>query len=140
MTVRATDRGSPPLWSEATLTVHLVDVNENTHAPAFADLVQAASVKENMPPGTLVTTVKASDADAPGDDSRVTYSIRGGDGQGYFSIDEKGKARPTSSILAPLAVRLAGGGDGVVEGGEGGGAVTWAFPLSQARPGPHPGL
>lgn len=96
LTVRASDRGSPPLWSEATLTVHLIDVNENAHAPVFADLVQTAAVKEDSPAGTLVTSVKASDADAPGDDSRVTYSIRGGDGQGYFSVDEKGESFSSS--------------------------------------------
>ncbi|KAE8749570.1 hypothetical protein FOCC_FOCC003837, partial [Frankliniella occidentalis] len=91
VTVRATDRGTPALWSEAALTVHLIDVNENAHAPLFDDLVQTAAVLENATVGTLVTSVKASDADAPGDDSRITFSIRGGDGQGYFSIDDKGK-------------------------------------------------
>lgn len=109
LTVRATDRGSPPLWSEATLTVNLNDVNENAHAPAFADLVQTATVRENAPAGTYVTSVKASDADAPGDDSRVSYSIRGGNGQGYFSVDEKGKSRcsstsPSTNSLLRLAL------------------------------------
>ncbi|KAK3921990.1 Fat-like cadherin-related tumor suppressor-like protein [Frankliniella fusca] len=93
LTVRATDRGTPALWSEATLTVHLIDVNENVHAPLFDDVVQTAAVLENATVGTLVTSVKASDADGPGDDSRVTFSIRGGDGQGYFSIDEKGESQ-----------------------------------------------
>ncbi|XP_052121154.1 fat-like cadherin-related tumor suppressor homolog isoform X3 [Frankliniella occidentalis] len=98
VTVRATDRGTPALWSEAALTVHLIDVNENAHAPLFDDLVQTAAVLENATVGTLVTSVKASDADAPGDDSRITFSIRGGDGQGYFSIDDKGHVR----TLVPL--------------------------------------
>nr|CAD7448921.1 unnamed protein product [Timema bartmani] len=88
--VRAHDRGTPSLSSETTVIVEIVDVNENLHAPEFDDFVVAASVKENQPVGTLVTTVHATDADPPGDDSVVGYSIRGGDGIGLFSIDSEG--------------------------------------------------
>ncbi|KAF4525611.1 hypothetical protein B566_EDAN001210 [Ephemera danica] len=80
LTVRAKDRGTPPLSSETTLIVEVVDVNENRFAPRFDDFVVSASVSENRPPGTHVTRIKATDADPPGDDSRVSYSIRGGDG------------------------------------------------------------
>ncbi|KMQ95317.1 fat-like cadherin-related tumor suppressor-like protein [Lasius niger] len=48
-------------------------------------------VIENQPVGTLVTTVRAKDADPPGGDSKIGYSIRGGDGVGIFSIDDEGK-------------------------------------------------
>lgn len=98
LTVRARDRGTPSLLSEVTLVVDVADVNENLHAPVFEDFVIAASVLENQPVGTLVTTVTATDADAPGDDSRVGYSIRAGDGLGYFSIDEQGNIR-TLTVL-----------------------------------------
>lgn len=91
LTVRARDRGTPSLTSEVTLVIDVADVNENLNAPEFDDFVIAVSVLENQPIGTLVTTVKATDADPPGDDSRVGYSIRAGDGLGYFSIDDQGK-------------------------------------------------
>jgi protocadherin Fat 1/2/3 len=71
--------------------VEIVDVNENRHAPRFEDFVATATVPENQPVGTVVTRVTAKDADPPGDDSRLAYSIRGGDGLGYFSIDDQGK-------------------------------------------------
>lgn len=90
LTVRARDRGTPSLLTEVTLVVEVVDVNENLLAPEFEDFVVSAAVLENQPVGTLVTTVKASDGDPPGDDSRVSYFIRAGDGLGYFSIDDQG--------------------------------------------------
>ena len=90
LTVRARDRGSPSLSSEAHLAVEVVDVNENLYAPRFDDFVTEASVKENSPPGTLVVKIAATDADPPGDDSRLSYSIRAGTGLGLFSIDNEG--------------------------------------------------
>lgn len=91
LVVRARDRGTPPLMSETTVLVEVVDVNENVHAPLFPNFVAMASVRENSPVGTVVTTVTAVDDDPPGDDSRVSYSIRGGDGVGLFTIDDKGE-------------------------------------------------
>lgn len=92
--VRARDRGTPPLSSTATVVVEVVDVDENLHAPRFDDFVAVATILENQPSETLVTTVKASDADAKGDSSKVSYSIRGGDGLGLFTIDQQGTVRP----------------------------------------------
>jgi hypothetical protein len=91
LTVRARDRGNPSLFSDTNVIVEVVDVNENLHAPLFDDFVVSASIRENQPVGAQVTTVRATDADPPGDDSRVAYSIRGGDGIGLFSIDNEGK-------------------------------------------------
>jgi len=91
LTVVARDRGSPALSSQASLAVEVVDVNENLYAPRFDDFAIECSVKENSPPGTVVTKVTAQDADPPGDDSRITYSIRSGTGLGLFSIDSQGK-------------------------------------------------
>lgn len=97
--VRAEDRGTPPLSSEVTLLVEVVDVNENLNPPVFHDFVVAASVHENQPVGTFVIKVKAIDDDpADSDDSRVGYSIKSGDGLGYFSIDNEGNIR-TLSVL-----------------------------------------
>lgn len=91
LTIVAKDRGEPSLSSETMVIVEVVDVNENIHAPVFDDFVVSASVFENQPVGTLVTTVRAKDADPPGGDSRIGYSIRGGDGVGLFNIDDEGK-------------------------------------------------
>lgn len=105
LTVRAKDRGSPSLSSEAYLAVEVVDVNENLYAPRFEDFVSEASVRENAPPGTIVAKVTATDADPPGDDSRLSYVIRGGTGLGLFSIDNEGQwqaATKQSAILLAI--------------------------------------
>ncbi|XP_011694222.1 PREDICTED: fat-like cadherin-related tumor suppressor homolog [Wasmannia auropunctata] len=91
LTIVARDRGEPSLSSETMLVIEVIDVNENLHAPVFDDFVVSASVFENQPIGTLVTTTRAKDADPPGGDSRIGYSIRGGDGVGIFSIDNEGE-------------------------------------------------
>lgn len=87
----ANDKGNPSLSSEATVIINVVDVNENMYAPQFSDFVLNCSVLENQPIGTIVMQVNATDADPPGEDSRIEYSIRGGDGIGLFTIDDKGE-------------------------------------------------
>lgn len=89
--VKAIDRGTPALSSETSVIIEVIDVNENKYAPQFEDFVLSGSVSENQPIGTHVMVVAAKDSDAPGPDSRITYSIRGGDGLGLFSIDGDGK-------------------------------------------------
>lgn len=91
VTVRAIDRGTPSISSEATVIIEIIDVNENRYAPQFDDFVLTGSVSENQVSGTHVMTITARDADAPGPDSRISYSIRGGDGLGIFTIDNDGK-------------------------------------------------
>ncbi|XP_058804510.1 fat-like cadherin-related tumor suppressor homolog isoform X2 [Phymastichus coffea] len=98
LTIIAHDKGEPKLSSETILIIEVVDDNENLNTPVFADFVVAASVAENQAIGTHVTQVKAKDADPPGGDSRIGYSIRGGDGVGLFSIDDEGNIK-TKAIL-----------------------------------------
>ncbi|XP_065345647.1 fat-like cadherin-related tumor suppressor homolog isoform X4 [Cloeon dipterum] len=90
LVIRASDWGTPSLSSEVTVEVEVVDVNENLYPPQFSDFVVSVAVAENQPPGTHVARVLATDKDAPGDDSRISYSIRGGDGVGLFAIDNQG--------------------------------------------------
>lgn len=90
--VKAIDRGTPALSAETSVIIEVIDVNENKFAPQFEDFVLTGSVAENQPPGAHVMTAIARDADAIGPDSRITYSIRGGDGLGIFSIDSEGES------------------------------------------------
>ncbi|KAL0839199.1 hypothetical protein ABMA28_015971 [Loxostege sticticalis] len=99
VTVRATDGGRPALWAEATVIVEVLDVDENTHAPLFADrTVLLASVPEDAARGTKVLAAAATDADPPGRDSRLAYYIVAGSGMAHFSIDDEGVIR----TLTPL--------------------------------------
>lgn len=89
--MRATDGGRPALWAEATVIVEVLDVDENTHAPLFADrTVLLASVPEDAARGTKVLAAAATDADPPGRDSRLAYYIVAGSGMAHFSIDDEG--------------------------------------------------
>ncbi|XP_058123843.1 fat-like cadherin-related tumor suppressor homolog [Anopheles ziemanni] len=96
--VKAIDRGTPSLSSETAVIVEVIDVNENRFAPQFEDYVLVGSIAENKPPGAQVMHVVAKDADLPGPDSRVTYSIKGGDGLGIFTIDNEGTIRTLASL------------------------------------------
>lgn len=99
VTVRATDGGRPALWAEAALIVELVDVDENAHAPAFADhAALAGAVREDALPGAVALAAAATDADPPGRDSRLAYYLVGGSGLAHFSIDDAGIIR----TLTPL--------------------------------------
>ncbi|NXH16113.1 PCDGA protein, partial [Bucco capensis] len=78
-TVRASDGGSPPLWSSTVLSLRVLDVNDN--APVFEEASYRARVPENNVVGALVLTVRAwvlnvtaTDADA-GTNARISYSF-----------------------------------------------------------------
>ncbi|XP_037297103.1 fat-like cadherin-related tumor suppressor homolog isoform X2 [Manduca sexta] len=99
VTVRATDGGQPALWAEATVIVEVVDVDENRYAPAFSDhAVVSGAVREDAARGARVLAAPATDADAPGRDSRLAYYIVAGSGMAHFSVDDAGVIR----TLTPL--------------------------------------
>ena len=99
LTILAADGGSPSLVSSASFIIEILDVNENVHPPIFPSFYTEAAVPENMPIGSLVTKVSAKDFDKAGsDDSRVSFSIRAGNGLNSFSIDDNGSIR-TSVVL-----------------------------------------
>ena len=73
-TVVAYDSGVPRLSSTARITVTVINVNDQD--PKFEQKSYTASVKENSPPGTHVTAVKALDGDE-GQFGEVSYSLIG---------------------------------------------------------------
>lgn len=62
LTVRAVDHGLPSLSSTQTLTVEVVDVNDQS--PVFSQSIYNASVAENRDPGEPVIRVSATDKDS----------------------------------------------------------------------------
>ncbi|KAM4875294.1 protocadherin alpha-13 isoform 7-T7 [Thomomys bottae] len=70
--VTARDGGSPPLWSTASVSVEVADVNDN--APAFAQAEYTVFVKENNAPGSHIFTVRARDVDAQ-ENACVSYAL-----------------------------------------------------------------
>ncbi|XP_009893439.1 PREDICTED: protocadherin gamma-A7-like, partial [Charadrius vociferus] len=110
VTVRASDSGSPPLWSSAVLALRVLDVNDN--APVFAEARYSARVPENNAAGALVLTVRASDADW-GQNARVRYRlwegrVRGAALSSYVSVQaETGVSLTADSRKSQL--RFSGG-------------------------------
>ncbi|XP_044311184.1 protocadherin Fat 1 isoform X1 [Varanus komodoensis] len=99
LTVRAKDKGKPiSLSSTCYVEIEVVDVNENLFAPHFPNFVDKGFVNEDVPIGTLVMSVSASDADA-GRDGKIKYSIRDGSGVGIFRIDEDKGSISTVDLL-----------------------------------------
>ncbi|XP_016332565.1 protocadherin-19-like isoform X4 [Sinocyclocheilus anshuiensis] len=98
--VSAKDGGDPPLTSNATVRVVVLDVNDNTPVMTTPPLVNGTaevSIPKNAGVGYLVTQIKADDYDE-GENGRLTYSISEGD-MAYFEIDQiNGEVRTTKTF------------------------------------------
>ncbi|KAK2504422.1 hypothetical protein MC885_006355, partial [Smutsia gigantea] len=81
-TVRASDSGSPPRASEIPVYLEIVDINDNN--PIFDQPSYQEAVFEDVPVGTVVLAVTATDADS-GNFALIEYSL--GDGEGKFAIN-----------------------------------------------------
>ncbi|KAI5754092.1 hypothetical protein M8J77_005676 [Diaphorina citri] len=82
--VTATDSHFPPHSSTTTLQINVLDSND--HAPVFEapGSEYESSVRESVPIGTTVTTVRATDKDI-GHNSEIEYSIQSIDAGGLGS-------------------------------------------------------
>ncbi|WP_425616193.1 cadherin domain-containing protein [Anatilimnocola sp. NA78] len=79
LTIRVTDSGFPSLSTDATVTVNVLNVNEQ---PTASGAIFA--LPENSAAGTLVGQVSGSDVDAG---QTVTYAIVSGNTAGAFTIN-----------------------------------------------------
>ncbi|KAJ8246897.1 hypothetical protein GJAV_G00256570 [Gymnothorax javanicus] len=68
----ASDAGSPALSTKKTVSVGILDANDNP--PIFSQPSYIVYVKENRMPGTLLCSVSASDPDL-GENAKISYSI-----------------------------------------------------------------
>ncbi|XP_072751447.1 cadherin-related tumor suppressor [Anoplolepis gracilipes] len=85
--VTARDRGEPSRSSSTTVTVMVLDENDNS--PVFDPRQYSATVAENASIGASVLQVSAMDRDE-GANGRVRYSIAMGDDNRDFTISEDG--------------------------------------------------
>lgn len=72
LVVTASDHGAQPLLSSGTVTIKVLDENDNP--PKFLKQAFLNSIPENRPPGTPAGDVPASDEDT-GDNARFVFSI-----------------------------------------------------------------
>ncbi|KAI8512133.1 hypothetical protein Bbelb_087720 [Branchiostoma belcheri] len=95
LTIEVADDGATPLTATSTLTVSIVDVNDQS--PAFPAATCTGSVSDDVSVGTAITlvgcTLTATDGDS-GD--TVTYALTGADSS-YYAIDA---SNPTSINVA----------------------------------------
>ncbi|XP_061103933.1 protocadherin Fat 3-like [Conger conger] len=92
--VRAIDSGFPGQSSDVTVTLSVVDSNDNP--PVFSQPLYEAYVSELAPKGQLVTCVQASDADMS-DSNNLEYRILSGNERMNFVMHEKMGAITLSS-------------------------------------------
>ncbi|XP_058860276.1 cadherin EGF LAG seven-pass G-type receptor 2-like isoform X2 [Acipenser ruthenus] len=79
--VEAKDNGSPPMSSSASVSITILDVNDNN--PEFTQKSYNMRLNEDAAVGTSVVTVSAMDKDV---NSVVTYQISSGNTRNRFSI------------------------------------------------------
>ena len=83
ITVSAADMGTPdPLTCSATITVNIIDVNDNP--PTAPD--NSTTVRENSPPGTFVGRVVGTDVDT-GLGGAIRYTLIDGNIGNAFTIN-----------------------------------------------------
>uniref|UniRef100_A0AAQ6IE98 Cadherin, EGF LAG seven-pass G-type receptor 3 n=1 Tax=Anabas testudineus TaxID=64144 RepID=A0AAQ6IE98_ANATE len=92
--VEARDYGMPPLSATASVTITVMDVNDNR--PEFLQKEYYARLNEDAAVGTSVVSVTAVDRDV---NSAVTYQITGGNTRNRFAISTAGGAGLLSLAL-----------------------------------------
>ncbi|XP_062429972.1 protocadherin Fat 4 [Rhea pennata] len=83
LVIQAVDSGTVSLSSTCTLSIDVLDENDNS--PSFPKSTLLVDVLENMRVGELVSSVTATDSDS-GDNADLHYSITGTNNHGTFSI------------------------------------------------------
>ncbi|XP_055921859.1 cadherin-related tumor suppressor [Eupeodes corollae] len=99
MTVLATDNGKPPMYSECLVNVNVVDANNNP--PRFESRSYLSPVPEDAKAGQKIVQVVAKDKLDYGVNAEIDYSIVGGNGSSYFTIN---KQDGWISVSKPIAV------------------------------------
>nr|XP_006004060.2 PREDICTED: cadherin EGF LAG seven-pass G-type receptor 1 [Latimeria chalumnae] len=79
--VEARDQGKPAMTSSASISINVLDVNDND--PTFTEKMYHLRLNEDAAVGSSVVTVKATDKDA---NSVVTYQISSGNTRNRFAI------------------------------------------------------
>ncbi|KAI5626828.1 hypothetical protein C0J50_13326 [Silurus asotus] len=83
LTLTAVDGGSPPISGSSTIIVNIVDVNDN--APVFSKSLYKTTISENIPVGTTVIVLNATDMDE-GMNREIVYSIQKRDQEKILEI------------------------------------------------------
>ncbi|XP_046739792.1 cadherin-related tumor suppressor [Diprion similis] len=102
LTVVATDNGKPPMSSKVTISVNVVDANNNV--PKFEQRSYLSPVPEGYAVGKRVVILVAKDEADFGVNAEIEYSFVDGNGTEYFAIDQFTGWVVVSKSLAGLPV------------------------------------
>ncbi|XP_056358645.1 protocadherin gamma-B5-like [Oenanthe melanoleuca] len=98
LVLTAVDGGEPPRSGAVQIRVNVTDANDNP--PVFSKSLYEARVAENLPVGSLVLQVRATDADA-GSNGKVSYAFSNVPGaiSELFAVDREGGEVRTAGAL-----------------------------------------
>lgn len=82
--VEAVDHGSPPMSSSASVSITVLDVNDND--PVFTQPMYELRLNEDAAVGSSVLTLRARDRDA---NSVITYQLTGGNTRNRFALSSQ---------------------------------------------------
>nr|XP_055052836.1 protocadherin Fat 4 isoform X1 [Misgurnus anguillicaudatus] len=86
LTVIAVDEGSPAVTGTTKVTITIIDVNDNPPKLAITE----GFIIENQPPGTMVSTLTATDEDLPPNQGPFTYWLMRPAVENSFSLTSDG--------------------------------------------------
>ncbi|XP_029821605.1 protocadherin-16 [Manacus vitellinus] len=95
LTVVVQDHGSPPRSATMSVTVQVLDLNDNT--PSFAQATYAVEVPEDLPVGALVLQLVAEDPDE-GTNGQVSYYL-GNESLGMFQVEPQSGRIQSTQVL-----------------------------------------
>ncbi|NXV65959.1 PCDGA protein, partial [Molothrus ater] len=96
LVLTAVDSGEPARSGTAQVLINVTDLNDNP--PVFSKGVYEARVAENLPAGSLVLKVRATDADA-GTNGRISYSFSNASEPALFRVGlHSGEVRTARAV------------------------------------------
>ncbi|XP_072938698.1 cadherin-related tumor suppressor [Epargyreus clarus] len=95
LVAQAQDSGHPSLSGTVTVYINVIDLNDN--APIFDPMSFSNEILEDVPIGSPVVTISATDMDS-GLNGKITYSITAGDDNHDFKISPNGTILTAKSL------------------------------------------
>uniref|UniRef100_A0A3Q3IX46 FAT atypical cadherin 4 n=1 Tax=Monopterus albus TaxID=43700 RepID=A0A3Q3IX46_MONAL len=97
LTVSVSDNGKPMARSSfASLVIFVNDIND--HPPIFQETLYRVDISEDIPVGSYIKGVSATDGDS-GQNANLRYSLVSGNALGWFSISENSGLVTSAALL-----------------------------------------
>ncbi|XP_053734547.1 protocadherin Fat 4 isoform X1 [Synchiropus splendidus] len=97
LTVSVSDNGKPTArFSFASLVIFVNDIND--HPPIFQEAVYRVDISEDIPKGSYIKGVSATDGDS-GQNANLRYSLVSGNTLGWFAISENSGLVTSAALL-----------------------------------------